>query len=443
MEGNSNFKSIYTAIFSINYFFQGIAQSLYAVIVPIFLFDYVGSIDGPALSLMFTIVLTPFAIKFLYGMLSDKLSFKKLGRRKPWVIGPISLSAFIWIIIQLFISPNNALFLFIIAGVILFLGIAMADTAIDGLILDLCPKERLGRVQGICWSFRSVGTIAGGPLIVAILLFTNIQNIFILYGIILVLSSFLILLVKETKIVEKVNIKKNIKQIFGKGKNWKVFIFALFISIVDGVIFTLISLYIIILQPDLGLDMIDGVIELKALQKSKELYEINAFISVIIGIGVIVGAIIGGRIADLKSRKKGVYSSLIITTVSFLLFLIPVQYIGNVHTPYIILLIFAGIVGSTNGWRKSAFSAVIGQISTQYPEADSTYFATCNSFTNGGTMLGLSITAILLNALQGFDVYMTFSIIFLFMAIVSNISLIPFMLMNPKEYEIVERDADK
>ena len=29
MEVNSNFKSLYTTIFSVNYFFQGIAQSLY------------------------------------------------------------------------------------------------------------------------------------------------------------------------------------------------------------------------------------------------------------------------------------------------------------------------------------------------------------------------------------------------------------------------------
>ena len=182
--------------------------------------------------------------------------------------------------------------------------------------------------------------------------------------------------------------------------------------------------------------MIGGVIELDALQQTRELYIINASISVIIGIGVIIGAVIGGRIADLKSRKKSVYSSLIITTISFLLFLIPVHYIENAHLPYIILLIFAGIVGSTNGWRKSAYSAVIGQISKQYPEANSTYFATCNSFTNGGTILGLTLTGILLGALQGLDVYMTFSIIFVFMIIASNISLIPFMLINSKDYEL-------
>ncbi|MBY9006914.1 MAG: MFS transporter [Candidatus Lokiarchaeota archaeon] len=429
-------KSTYIAIFSVNYFFQGIAQGLYAVIIPIFLFDYVGGIDGSTLSLMFTVVLLPFAIKFLYGIISDKVSFKKYGRRKPWIIIPVSIAGFFWIILQLFISPNNAIILFIIAGVILILGIAMADTAIDGLILDICPKEGLGRVQGICWSFRSIGTIAGGPLIVTILQFINIQSIFILYGFILISSSFLVLIVKESALIDKINIKKNVKEIFGKGKNWKVFTFALFISIVDGVIFTLISLYIIILQPDLGLGMIGGVIELDALQQTRELYIINASISVIIGIGVIIGAVIGGRIADLKSRKKSVYSSLIITTISFLLFLIPVHYIENAHLPYIILLIFAGIVGSTNGWRKSAYSAVIGQISKQYPEANSTYFATCNSFTNGGTILGLTLTGILLGALQGLDVYMTFSIIFVFMIIASNISLIPFMLINSKDYEL-------
>ena len=63
------------------------------------------------------------------------------------------------------------------------------------------------------------------------------------------------------------------------------------------------------------------------------------FIPFIIGLGVIAGAITGGRIADLRSRKRSVYISLLVTTSSFILFVIPVSWF--------ILLVFAFLLGKT------------------------------------------------------------------------------------------------
>jgi MFS family permease len=141
--------------------------------------------------------------------------------------------------------------------------------------------------------------------------------------------------------------------------------------------------------------------------------------------------VIGGYIADLKSRKLSVYTSLIITTIALLLFLI--------QAPFWILLIFALIVGSTNGWRNSGFSAVIGQISTQYPEVDSTYYATCNSFANIGTVIGLIFTNIILGVLEGSEVVFIFGVLFIFLALTSNIGVIPFLIMPEEEYELPDK----
>ncbi len=429
VENKVRFKNSYIGIFSLNYFIQGMNQSMFTVVIPIYLILELGSIGGENIAFLTSIVLLPFAIKFIYGMLSDKIAFKKLGRRKPWIIAFMIISGSIWIFIPFIIEAGKAFIIFTLGGIFIALGVAIADTAIDGLILDICPKEKLGRVQGICWGVRSLGIIIGGPLIVVLYLLIggSIDLIFIILGILMIISPLTIFLVKEIAIITKIKIIPNLKLIFGKRKNWKVYMFSLFNSFVDGVIFVFLSLYIIIQTPLLEAE---GA-TIGILETDVDLYGPNAFISFIIGIGVILGSLIGGHIADLKSRRMSVYSSLLVTTIFILLFLIP--------APFPILIVFAFLIGSSSGWRQAGFSAVIGQISTQYPEVDSTYFATCNSFINFGAVLGLQITGLLFVSLTGLSTYAIYAIIFIFMIFMSNLGLIPFLTIDSNEYELISK----
>ena len=427
-EAKTELKRSNIAVFSLNYFVQGINQSMFTTIIPIYLLQLMGSVNAGEIASIMSLVLLPFGVKFIYGILSDKIGLKKLGRRKPWIIGPSIVSGLIWILLTFLLTPDNAMMLIIILGVLIAIGVAMADTAIDGLILDLYPKERLGRVQGICWSFRSIGIIAGGPILVIFILLSGgiIEYIFIGLGFAMMVFSFLTLIIKETVKKIEVNVVENLKIIFGKRKNWKVYIFSLFISICDGVIFVIIPLFILI---QWGLVSATGAtMDLIGDPTAVDLYAPQALVVSFIALGVIVGAIIGGRISDLHSRKRSIYLSFILTTGSFLLFLIPVIW------P--VLMIFAFLLGASSGWRNSAFSAVIGQESQLYPEMDSTYYATCNSFTNLGTTIGLQITSILFASLIGLPTFAIFAVIFLVMVILINIDLIPFKTLDPKEYEI-------
>ena len=429
-------KRSYIGIFSLNYFVQGINQSMFTTIIPIYLFYLLSPapVDAGQIASMMSIILLPFGVKFIYGILSDKIGFKNLGRRKPWIIGASFLSGLIWIIFPFILTPNNAMSLVTILGIVIVIGVAMADTAIDGLILDLYPKERLGRVQGICWGFRSVGIIAGGPLLVVLIIMTGgtTEMIFIVLGIAMMAFSFTTLMVKERIKIIEVNAKENLKIIFGKRKNWKVYVFSLFNAFCDGIVFVLVPLFILI---QWGLVSAAGAsIDLIGDPTKQELYAPQAFIAFIIGVGVITGALIGGRIADLQSRKRSVIMSFILTTISFLLFIIPIIW------P--VLIIFSLILGSSAGWRNSAFSAVIGQESQQYPEMDSTYYATCNSFTNLGSTIGLQLTSVLIGILAGLQTFWIYAILFLFLAIVMNIGLGTFFILDPKDYEVnIERNG--
>jgi len=418
-------KKTYIGIFSLNYFTQGITQSFFTTIIPIYLLQLMSGLDAGEVSSVMSMVLLPFGVKFIYGILSDKYGLKKWGRRKPWIIFPSIISGLIWILVPFLLTPDNAMLMITLLGILIVIGVAMGDTAIDGLILDLCPKERLGRVQGICWGFRSVGIIAGGPLIV--MLFLGFRGVvefsFIVLGIAMIIFPFLVLIVKEVEKPLEINALENLKIIFGKLKNWKVFVFSLFNAVCDGVIFVILPLFVLIQWGLVGatgseIDLIGNA----------DLYAPNALVAFVVGLGVIAGALIGGRIADLQSRKRSVYFSLFITTGSFLLFVIPV--------PWYILMIFAFFIGGSAGWRNSAFSAVIGQESQQYPEMDSTYYATCNSFVNLGGTIGLQLTSILFICFAGLPVFGIYALIFLIMAILINLDFLPFFTLDPKEYEI-------
>lgn len=424
-KSDMDYKSSYTGIFALNYFTQGINQSIVAIVIPIYLLNLLKTIDGSDIGLLASISLIPWAIKFLFGMLSDKYGTKKFGRRKPYITLPMSFGGIIWIIVPFLITKSNAILLFATAGFLVNLGTAMGDTAIDGMILDLCPEERLGRTQGICWSFRSLGSIIGGPFLAFTISFIPPESIFILLGIIMIIFSSLVLLIKEKTFYEEVEIFKTLKIMFTKKRDWKVYGFAFLNAIVDGVIVLYVSLYVLV---QWGLVSAQGA-SISLLEENINLYFPQAIVAMIIGIGVIIGAVIGGYLADKKSRKLAVYSSFLITSTALLLLLIPV--------PLWLLFILSALLGSTWGWRNSGYSSVVGEISKQYPEMDSTYFSISNSFANFGTTLGISIVGMIFAAARDFtgDIYLIYVIIFITMAVLQNLGIIFFVMLDPKDYE--------
>ena len=382
---------------------------------------------------MLSFVLMPFILKLIYGILSDKVKSKKLGRRKPWIIGPASFSGVMWIFIAILltISQSSAMTIFTYGGFLTILGIAMADTAMDGFILDICPRSLLGRTTGTVWAVRSIGVIVGGPLILLILTTNIVDFRVILIGLAIttIIFSFFTLAIKHIQYTERVPIIPNLKVMFKKRENWKVYFFSLFMAIVDGVIFVFLALFILI---KLGLIEAVGATTSR-LTSDFNLYYPQAFIALLTGIGVFAGAIIGGQVADKKSRKLSVIIKFLLTTGALALLVIPLS-----ESVVWIYLIFAVIVGSSSGWSNSAFSAVTSQYSQKYPQAPSTYFSVCTSFVNFGSQLGLIFTGIAFNVISGVttNILIIYSTVFISMIVLSNIAILPFFLMKKENYEV-------
>ncbi len=201
-----------------------------------------------------------------------------------------------------------------------------------------------------------------------------------------------------------------------------MYFFALFNAFIDGVVLLFMSLYLLI-QMDLiaaagaNLEILEGV--------NLNIYMSQAYLSLIISVGIIIGAVLGGYFSDLKSRRNSVFISLVISTVALLLVAVPFDVW--------ILLLISNLVGVGMGWRHSSYSSCLGQVAKEHPEMISTYFSIANSFVNVGTVLGLTIIGII------FDATLSFVFVFIFMAIISNLGLFPFLLIDKNTYELEKK----
>ncbi|MFW9902384.1 MAG: MFS transporter [Candidatus Thorarchaeota archaeon] len=430
-----HFKNIYILIFSLLYLIQGITQSMFMVIIPIYLLEILGSVEASTIPFLGSIIMIPFIIKIIFGALSDKYGIKKLGRRKPWILGALILSGLVVMFLPSLVSanPSAVIAIIILIGFFSMFGLAMSDTVIDGFILDITPKNQLGRIQGATWGFRSLGIVLGGPAILLFMYIMPIDLIFIMLGIVTIIFAIFILYIKDIEEPSKVNYFSSLKLIIRKGENWKLFSFSFFVAIIDGVIFSVLSLYILIRA---GVIVAEGA-TLEILETDINLYEPQAFISAIAGGGILIGAFLGGYIADLKSRRFAYLLSLVLITGSLLLLLIPVSVV--------ILLIFIIIVGSASGWSHSSFGSIASGYAREYHEARSSYFALSASFVNFGTMLGLTLTGIIFELMSEItsDIYFIYSVVFIFMAILSNVGIIPFLTLDREIYELKLRNNSK
>lgn len=426
-EKEYHFKNFYILIFSLLYLIQGITQSMFMVIIPIYILEILGSIEASTIAFLGSIIMIPFIIKIIFGALSDKYGIKKLGRRKPWILGALIFSGLVVMFLPTLVSanPSAVVAIIILVGFFSMFGLAMSDTVIDGFILDITPKNQLGRIQGATWGFRSVGIVLGGPAILLFMYIMPLNLIFIMLGILTIVFALFILFVKDIEEQREVKYFSNLKLIIGKRENWKLFSYSFFTAIIDGVIFSVISLYVLIRA---GIVAAEGA-TIEMLEAEINLYVPIALISSIAGGGILLGAILGGYIADLKSRRFAYYLSLVLITGSLLLLLIPVSVV--------ILLIFVIIVGSASGWSHSTFGSIASGYAREYHEVRSSYFALSASFVNFGTMLGLVLTGIIFELMSEItsDTYLIYSVVFIFMAILSNIGIIAFLTLDPKIYE--------
>ena len=101
-----------------------------------------------AVGLIGLIGMLPFVLKIFLGILSDRVNLLGFGFRKPYILIGVAVQMLALIVVP-FINPGLDFWLYALVGFLLMSGMALYDTATDGLALDTTPEEEQGTIQGL------------------------------------------------------------------------------------------------------------------------------------------------------------------------------------------------------------------------------------------------------------------------------------------------------
>ena len=294
----------------------------------------------------------PFTFKFLFGPLTDR--FIKIGRKPFVVIGGTIAGLGLFPLAVL--DPKVSLFEFTLSLFIAVVGIVILDVAGDAWAIQVTKIHEHGKVNAAMF-----GSMFGGVAIGLIFLsqVANIYSYNLVYfigGIIILLTMILPLMVKEEIIIKKrPKIGKLLIQEFKKKKTLIISLFGFLAAMNFGILLFIIPEYMM------------NVLKLDVAQ--------IGLMSSLFPIGIIIGSVTAGIIADKWGRKKTLAIYLIGTIIvtSLLIF-------ANTWLILAILYLLIGIL--QGGTTFSALMALFMDITN--PKIGGTQYSILTSITNLG-----------------------------------------------------------
>ncbi len=183
------------ALFLTLYFAQGALLNYFLNYNSTYLHDTFG-INEREIGLFGLVLMLPFVLKILIGILSDKVNLLRLGHRKPYMILGLLMQSAGFFLVS-FVSPVVNPGLFALVSLLAVTGMATYDTATDGYALDTTPAAEQGRVQGLMVTGRALGLFVLTPLIGTTVKAFGWTVIFTGGALILLLPLGLVLCVRE------------------------------------------------------------------------------------------------------------------------------------------------------------------------------------------------------------------------------------------------------
>ncbi len=147
-------KPWYMLIIGYFYFGQGYSLASMVLLLPLYMKDELEIGNYSRSVLISAIIIFPWYIKVVFGVITDNYPIGKFGRRKPYLIISTIFSMIGWLTLGLHDSVN---ILFVLSGVSLATGSALADSVVDGQTVEITPSSHIGRIQGVAWGSRGLG----------------------------------------------------------------------------------------------------------------------------------------------------------------------------------------------------------------------------------------------------------------------------------------------
>ncbi|MDP1631638.1 MAG: MFS transporter [Caulobacter sp.] len=155
-----------TALFLL-YAAQGAPEGLLYIAVPAWLVAQ--GATAAEIGSYIAIILLPWSLKFINGLLMDRFAFPAMGRRRPWLLAAQFALVLTLVAISLQGPSANLVVTMTIIGFCVNLAGAFQDVAIDGMAIDIVPEHERARANGVMWGGKTLG-ISGGAIVTGMLI---------------------------------------------------------------------------------------------------------------------------------------------------------------------------------------------------------------------------------------------------------------------------------
>ncbi len=187
-------RNFYFALFASLYFVQGVITAYQLN----FFKPHMSSagIDANRIGAVASLALLPFILKFLYGIVSDRVNLFGMGHRWPYmVIGVIACSVAFFI--AYFIDPavNFGAVAVMVVGATFFM--AMFDATADAYAIDVIDPSDHSRVQSYMTGGRAAGLVILSVVFGIVAQRFGYNTIFLVVSICLLVPLFLLVQVRE------------------------------------------------------------------------------------------------------------------------------------------------------------------------------------------------------------------------------------------------------
>ncbi|MHA1291936.1 MAG: MFS transporter [Promethearchaeota archaeon] len=430
-----NYKGYYVKIFSFFYFVEGIHQAIPAIL-PFYLLFVFGGYNIALLAFIGFFALLPWSLKVIIGLVNDKWGSERWGRRFPFILAFGVLAGISWILMTFFLPLDESIYSYLLIYLLIAnIGMAFADTSLDGLILDVTPKDKLAKVQGYTWTMLMLGGAGAAALGLVFYMFGIVPLLFLITGMGLLISCVLTYYIKEPPLKEDTHIVEDLKRIVKEKKNWKVFGWTLITAMTYPLLMGAFFYYMLITMGII--DVSEANLSLEAGQTNEEFIIINIIIAGCNGIGIVLGSLLIGQLAD-KSRKSAV-------NLTYSIYL-PMCVLSSLFIGLFLGLTVQIIFGFIYGAITIVGQTIRGDIAKKnFPDLKSTYYALLISFTNLGQAFGSLILAFMFANVAPIvkNFFILYFIISLISVVIVGVSYLIFRTINPEEYEFIERLEDK
>jgi len=354
-------------IFGLLYFIQGAILSYFTGFNGIYLISF--GVDMKGVGLIGLIGMTPFVLKIFLGILSDRVNLLGGGYRKPYILLGVVVQMVSLLLVPL-IDPSTSFWLYALLGFILMTGMALYDTATDGLALDTTPEDEQGAIQGFMVGGRALGVTLISVFFGFFADFFSWRAAFwslaAFSAVVLILSFF----IRESRVRERLDFEWSAFKAFGR-------VDILSLAILGALYSFIINSVAEIMNPFF-----------------EEKFTISAFYaglySAVWGLGIVIGGLLGGKGSDRLGHRKSVLYAMLVTLISILLFLV----VPDGRIAFMIALLFGFAFGF---YETVYFAACMARTDTRIAAS---MFSILMAVANIGTGIGLAVTGLMVDALD-------------------------------------------